>query len=42
MRAWLERKNMFYSRLAEEDCTNEEVVWVHIGCVVFILMLGIL
>ncbi|MBR1447588.1 MAG: hypothetical protein IJ588_02435 [Prevotella sp.] len=38
---WMGRKNMTFSAIAGETFTNAEVVYTHIGLVVFLLVLGI-
>jgi len=38
---WLNRNNMTFSAIAGETFTNREVVYTHIGLVVFILLAGL-
>lgn len=38
---WMRRKNITFSAIAGETFTNAEVVYTHIGLVVFLIMLGI-
>jgi hypothetical protein len=38
---WMSRKNETFSAIAGEAFTNAEVVYSHIGLVVFLLMLGL-
>ena len=38
---WMRRNNMAFSAIAGETFTNAEVVYTHIGLVVFLLVLGI-
>lgn len=37
---WMRRNNMMFSAIAGETFTNAEVVYTHIGLVVFLLVLG--
>ena len=39
--AWMRRNNMTFSAIAGETFTNAEVVYTHIGLVVFLIVLGI-
>ena len=38
---WMSRNNMMFSAIAGETFTNAEVVYTHIGLVVFLMVLGI-
>ena len=38
---WMSRNNMMFSAMAGETFTNAEVVYTHIGLVVFLILLGI-
>lgn len=38
---WMGRNNMMFSAIAGETFTNAEVVYTHIGLVVFLVVLGI-
>jgi hypothetical protein len=38
---WMGRKNMTFSAICGETFTNAEVVYTHIGLVVFLIVLGI-
>lgn len=38
---WMGRNNMTFSAITGETFTNAEVVYTHIGLVVFLLVLGI-
>lgn len=38
---WMNRNNMTFSAIAGETFTNREVVYTHIGLVVFLIVLGI-
>lgn len=38
---WMRRNNMLFSAIAGETFTNAEVVYTHIGLVVFLLVLGV-
>lgn len=38
---WMCRNNMMFSAIAGETFTNAEVVYTHIGLVVFLIVLGI-
>ena len=38
---WLGKNNMTFSAIAGETFTNAEVVYTHIGLVVFLIVLGI-
>ena len=38
---WMSRNNMIFSAMAGETFTNAEVVYTHIGLVVFLIVLGI-
>lgn len=39
--AWWQKNNMTFSAIAGESFTNAEVVYTHIGLVVFLIVLGI-
>lgn len=39
--AWMSRNNMMFSAMAGETFTNAEVVYTHIGLVVFLIVLGV-
>ena len=38
---WMSRNNMMFSAMAGETFTNAEVVYTHIGLVVFLIVLGV-
>ena len=38
---WMRRNNMMFSAIAGETFTNAEVIYTHIGLVVFLMVLGI-
>ena len=38
---WMRRNNMTFSAIAGETFTNAEVVYTHIGVVVFLIVLGV-
>ena len=38
---WWQKNNMMFSAIAGETFTNAEVVYTHIGLVVFLIVLGI-
>ena len=38
---WMSRNNMMFSAMAGETFTNADVVYTHIGLVVFLVVLGI-
>lgn len=38
---WMGKNNMMFSAIAGETFTNAEVVYTHIGLVVFLMVLGI-
>mgnify|MGYP006988385606 FL=1 len=38
---WMDRNNMTFSAIAGETFTNAEVVYTHIGLVVFIIIAGV-
>ena len=38
---WMGKNNMTFSAIAGETFTNAEVVYTHIGLVVFLVVLGI-
>ena len=38
---WMGRNNMMFSAIAGETFTNADVVYTHIGLVVFLIVLGI-
>lgn len=39
--AWMGRKNEWFSTIGGETFTNREVVYTHIGLVVFLIVLGL-
>lgn len=39
---WMRKNNMTLSAIAGETFTNAEVVYTHIGAVVFLIVLGII
>lgn len=41
MQKWMRRSNMMFSAFAGEKVTNAEVVYTHIGVVMFFLVLGL-
>ena len=38
---WWQKNNMTFSAIAGETITNREVVYTHIGLVVFLMLLGL-
>ena len=38
---WMSRNNMMFSAMAGETFTNADVIYTHIGPVVFLVVLGI-
>jgi len=38
---WMSRNNIMFSEMAGETFTNAEVVYTHIGLVLFLIMLGV-
>lgn len=38
---WMRRNNMMFSAIAGETFTNAEVVYTHIGLLVFLIVLGV-
>ena len=38
---WMRKNNMTFSAITGETFTNAEVVYTHIGAVVFLMLLGI-
>jgi hypothetical protein len=38
---WMGRNNMMFSAIAGETFTNAEVVYTHIGIVVFLMVVGV-
>ena len=38
---WMRKNNMTFSAIAGETFTNAEVVYTHVGLVVFLMVLGI-
>ena len=38
---WMSRNNMMFSAMAGETFTNADVIYTHIGLVVFLIVLGI-
>ena len=41
IKEWWHRNNMTFSAICGETVTNAEVVYTHIGLVVFLIVLGI-
>lgn len=39
---WMGRKNMTFSAITGESFTNGQVVYTHIGAVVFLIVLGMI
>ena len=39
---WMVRNNMTFSAIAGETFTNAEVVYTHIGLVVFLVVIGLI
>jgi hypothetical protein len=39
--AWMRRNNMMFSAMAGETFTNAEVVYTHIGLVVFLIIASV-
>lgn len=39
---WMRKNNMTFSAIAGETFTNAEVVYTHIGAVVFLIVLGMI
>lgn len=42
IKEWMGRNNMTFSAIAGETFTNAEVVYTHIGAVVFLIVLGMI
>ena len=42
IKEWMDRNNMVFSAIAGETFTNAEVVYTHIGLVVFLLVIGLI
>ena len=42
IKEWMGRNNMTFSAIAGETFTNAEVVYTHIGLVVFFIVLGMI
>lgn len=38
---WMDRNNMMFSAISGETFTNRDVVYTHIGLVVFMIVLGV-
>lgn len=38
---WMSRKNNWFSAIGGETFTNAEVVYTHIGLIVFLIILGL-
>lgn len=38
---WMDRNNMTFSAISGETFTNADVVYTHIGLVVFMIVLGV-
>ena len=38
---WWQKNNMMFSAIAGETFTNGQVVWTHLGLVVFLLVMGL-
>ena len=41
IKKWMRKENHVFSILTDEKVTNREVVYAHIGLVVFLLILGV-
>lgn len=41
IKEWMGRNNMTFSAIAGETFTNREVLYTHIGLLVFLILLGI-
>jgi hypothetical protein len=39
---WWNKNNMMFSAIAGETFTNGQVVWTHLGLVVFLLVMGLI
>jgi hypothetical protein len=39
---WWQKNNMMFSAIAGETFTNGQVVWTHLGLVVFLLGMGLI
>ena len=39
---WWRKNNMTFSAIAGETFTNGQVVWTHLGLVVFLLVMGLI
>ena len=39
---WWQKNNMMFSAVAGETFTNGQVVWTHLGLVVFLLVMGLI
>lgn len=42
IKEWMGRNNMAFSVIAGETFTNAEVVYTHIGLVVFLMVIGLI
>ena len=42
IKEWMGRNNMMFSAIAGETFTNSEVVYTHIGLVVFLVVIGLI
>ena len=42
IKEWMGRNNMMFSAIAGETFTNAEVIYTHIGLVVFLLVIGLI
>ena len=39
---WMGRNNMMFSAIAGETFTNAQVVYTHVGAVVFLIVIGLI
>ena len=42
LKKWMDRNNMTFSAICGETFTNAEVVYTHIGLVVFLVVIGLI
>lgn len=42
IKEWMGRNNMMFSAIAGETFTNADVVYTHIGLVVFLVVIGLI
>lgn len=42
IKEWMDRNNMTFSAIAGETFTNAQVVYTHVGAVVFLIVIGLI